>query len=127
MICKWLLLVHKPCLVQSTWLPLLTLLHIPLCWVRPDGTSLLLRDEFETKYFHQSCLLQMKLPRLFCFLKGELTITSDMEELANALFYDNVPESWTRYAYPSLLSLGAWYADLLLRIRVSRFLVKVKV
>lgn len=49
-----------------------------------------------------------------------------MEELANALFYDSVPESWTRYAYPSLLSLGAWYADLLLRIRVSRFLVKVK-
>lgn len=127
MICKWLSLVHNPCLVQSAWLPLLTLLHIPLCWVRPDGTSLLLRDEFETKYFHQSCFLQMKLPRLFSFLKGELTITSDMEELANALFYDNVPESWTRYAYPSLLSLGAWYADLLLRIRVSRFLVKVKV
>lgn len=49
-----------------------------------------------------------------------------MEELANALFYDNVPESWTRYAYPSLLSLGAWYADLLLRIRVSRFLLNTK-
>lgn len=62
----------------------------------------------------------------FVFFKGELTITSDMEELANALFYDNVPESWTRYAYPSLLSLGAWYADLLLRIRVSRFLLNTK-
>lgn len=49
-----------------------------------------------------------------------------MEELATALFYDSVPESWTRYAYPSLLSLGAWYADLLLRIRVSRFLLKTK-
>lgn len=61
--------------------------------------------------------LQVTLPGLFSFSKGELTITSEMEELANALFYDSVPESWTRYAYPSLLSLASWYADLLLRIR----------
>lgn len=56
--------------------------------------------------------------QLLLFPKGELTITTDMEELSNALFYDNVPESWTKRAYPSLLSLAAWYADLLLRIRV---------
>ncbi|NXA28829.1 DYH17 protein, partial [Ibidorhyncha struthersii] len=61
--------------------------------------------------------IRCSLKELDLGLKGELTITSDMEELANALFYNNVPESWTRYAYPSLLSLGAWYADLLLRIR----------
>uniref|UniRef100_A0A8C0BA58 Dynein axonemal heavy chain 17 n=1 Tax=Buteo japonicus TaxID=224669 RepID=A0A8C0BA58_9AVES len=61
--------------------------------------------------------IRRSLKELDLGLKGELTITSDMEELANALFYDNVPESWTHYAYPSLLSLGAWYADLLLRIR----------
>ncbi|NXL49102.1 DYH17 protein, partial [Podilymbus podiceps] len=61
--------------------------------------------------------IRSSLKELDLGLKGELTITSDMEELANALFYDSVPESWTRYAYPSLLSLGAWYADLLLRIR----------
>lgn len=65
----------------------------------------------------------MTLPGLFSFSKGELTITSEMEELGNALFYDSVPESWTRYAYPSLLSLATWYADLLLRIRVSRVCV----
>ncbi|KAM6297472.1 dynein axonemal heavy chain 17 [Aegotheles albertisi] len=61
--------------------------------------------------------IRRSLQELDLGLKGELTITSDMEELANALFYDSVPEPWTRYAYPSLLSLGAWYADLLLRIR----------
>ncbi|XP_054026357.1 dynein axonemal heavy chain 17 [Dryobates pubescens] len=61
--------------------------------------------------------IRRSLKELDLGLKGELTITSDMEELANALFYDSVPESWMRYAYPSLLSLGAWYADLLLRIR----------
>ncbi|XP_064006872.1 dynein axonemal heavy chain 17 [Pogoniulus pusillus] len=61
--------------------------------------------------------IRRSLKELDLGLKGELTITSDMEELANALFYDSVPDSWTRHAYPSLLSLGAWYADLLLRIR----------
>ncbi|XP_062330264.1 dynein axonemal heavy chain 17-like [Osmerus eperlanus] len=50
-------------------------------------------------------------------LKGELTITTDMESLGNALFLDTVPESWEKLAFPSLLSLGGWYADLLLRIK----------
>lgn len=68
----------------------------------------------------------MTLPGLLSFSKGELTITSEMEELSNALFYDSVPESWTRYAYPSLLSLANWYADLLLRIRVSRVRAAVR-
>lgn len=54
-------------------------------------------------------------------LQGELTITTDMEELGNALFLDTVPESWTKLAYPSLQGLGGWYADLLLRIKVLFF------
>ncbi|KAJ7315905.1 hypothetical protein JRQ81_002067 [Phrynocephalus forsythii] len=61
--------------------------------------------------------IRRSLKELNLGLKGELTITTDMEELSNALFYDNVPDSWTNRAYPSLLSLAAWYADLLLRIR----------
>ncbi|XP_063266171.1 dynein axonemal heavy chain 17 [Prinia subflava] len=61
--------------------------------------------------------IRRSLKELDLGLQGELTITSEMEELGNALFYDSVPESWTRYAYPSLLSLATWYADLLLRIR----------
>ncbi|NWU85052.1 DYH17 protein, partial [Onychorhynchus coronatus] len=61
--------------------------------------------------------IRRSLKELDLGLQGELTITSEMEELANALFYDSIPESWTRHAYPSLLSLGTWYADLLLRIR----------
>ncbi|NXU86122.1 DYH9 protein, partial [Xiphorhynchus elegans] len=49
-------------------------------------------------------------------LKGELTMTSDMESLQNALFLDMVPESWVRRSYPSTASLGTWFADLLARI-----------
>lgn len=44
-------------------------------------------------------------------------MTSDMENLLNALFLDMVPESWVKKAYPSTASLGMWFADLLTRIK----------
>ena len=50
-------------------------------------------------------------------MQGELTITADMEELGNSLYLDDVPESWTRRAYPSMSGLAAWFVDLLLRIK----------
>ena len=40
-----------------------------------------------------------------------------MEELSDSLFLDSVPESWNKRAYPSLLALGAWYADFLQRVK----------
>ncbi|KAL0107997.1 hypothetical protein PUN28_014932 [Cardiocondyla obscurior] len=40
-----------------------------------------------------------------------------MEDLENALFFDQVPPVWAARAYPSLLGLTAWFVDLLLRIR----------
>ena len=40
-----------------------------------------------------------------------------MENLSTALFMDNVPESWAKRAYPSLMPLGQWFADMILRIR----------
>ena len=40
-----------------------------------------------------------------------------MEELSNSLFFDQVPASWARKAYPSLYGLTAWYADLLQRVK----------
>ena len=50
-------------------------------------------------------------------LQGELTITADMEALADSLFLDSVPEGWSKLAYPSLHGLAQWYQDLLLRIK----------
>ena len=50
-------------------------------------------------------------------LQGELTVTSDMESLQNALYLDTVPESWARRAYPSTAGLAAWFMDLLNRIK----------
>ncbi|KYN05431.1 Dynein beta chain, ciliary [Cyphomyrmex costatus] len=61
--------------------------------------------------------IKRSLRELDLGLKGELTITSDMEDLENALFFDQVPPVWASRAYPSLLGLTGWFVDLLLRIR----------
>jgi len=61
--------------------------------------------------------MRRSLKELDLGLKGELTITADMEDLSNALFLDNVPETWNKRAYPSMYTLGIWYADLLQRVK----------
>ena len=61
--------------------------------------------------------MRRSLKELDLGLKGELTITSDMEDLSISLFFDEVPPSWTKRAYASLNGLSAWYTDLLLRIK----------
>uniref|UniRef100_A0A673VKH9 Dynein axonemal heavy chain 17 n=1 Tax=Suricata suricatta TaxID=37032 RepID=A0A673VKH9_SURSU len=61
--------------------------------------------------------MRRSLKELSLGLKGELTITTDMEDLSLALFYDTVPDTWVARAYPSMMGLAAWFADLLLRIR----------
>ncbi|KAM4823531.1 dynein axonemal heavy chain 17 [Urocitellus parryii] len=61
--------------------------------------------------------MRRSLKELNLGLKGELTITTDMEDLSTALFYDTVPDTWVARAYPSMMGLAAWYTDLLLRIR----------
>lgn len=50
-------------------------------------------------------------------LQGELTMTSDMENLQTAIFLDMVPDSWTKRAYPSMSGLALWFTDLLARIK----------
>ncbi|XP_062965627.1 dynein axonemal heavy chain 9 [Cynocephalus volans] len=61
--------------------------------------------------------IQRSLRELGLGLKGELTMTSNMENLQNALYLDMVPEPWARRAYPSTAGLAAWFLDLLNRIK----------
>lgn len=49
--------------------------------------------------------------------QGELTMSTDMESLQNAVFLDVVPDSWTKRAYPSMSGLALWFSDLLARIK----------
>ena len=58
-------------------------------------------------------------------------MTVAMEELVEALFLDQVPDAWSRRAYPSTHGLTAWYSDLLLRAKelegwVSDFTVRLR-
>lgn len=40
-----------------------------------------------------------------------------MENLEQCLFIDKVPENWAAKAYPSMLTLTSWFADLQLRLK----------
>ncbi|XP_062848433.1 dynein axonemal heavy chain 11 [Trichomycterus rosablanca] len=44
-------------------------------------------------------------------LKGEPGMSSDVEALQTSLFYDRVPESWSRLSYPTTHSLAQWFGD----------------
>jgi len=72
-------------------------------------------------FMYVLCIFSLILFNVLCCgfikLQGELTITSDMEDLGNALYLDGMPESWAKRAYPSLFGLAQWYADLLLRVK----------
>ncbi|CAH8480381.1 unnamed protein product [Dicrocoelium dendriticum] len=61
--------------------------------------------------------MRRSLKELRLGLRGELTVSAAMELLINALFLDQVPASWERYAYPSLYPLGLWFADMLNRVK----------
>ncbi|XP_070067151.1 dynein beta chain, ciliary [Drosophila virilis] len=61
--------------------------------------------------------LRRSLNELDLGLKGELTISSVMEDLMLCLYMDQVPEQWTKLAYPSLLGLQSWFGDLMQRLR----------
>ncbi|XP_059622514.1 dynein beta chain, ciliary-like [Phlebotomus argentipes] len=61
--------------------------------------------------------IRRSLRELHLGLKGELTVTAEMEVLQEDLFYDRIPEYWERLAYPSCLGLQCWLADLMLRFK----------
>lgn len=61
--------------------------------------------------------IKRALKELRSGLKGELTISPDMESLMGDIFFDKVPESWAKRAYPSMLGLQSWFVDLMLRAK----------
>ncbi|XP_051791984.1 LOW QUALITY PROTEIN: dynein axonemal heavy chain 11 [Erpetoichthys calabaricus] len=79
--------------------------YILVCFQECERMNLLLQE------------IRRSLRELDLGLKGELTISSEMEALQSALYYDSVPESWIKLAYPSIYPLAQWFNDLLLRCR----------
>ncbi|XP_072311900.1 dynein axonemal heavy chain 9 [Eucyclogobius newberryi] len=61
--------------------------------------------------------MKRSLRELALGLKGELTMSGEMESLQSSIFLDEVPDSWVRRAYPSVCGLSLWFTDLQLRVR----------
>jgi dynein heavy chain len=49
-------------------------------------------------------------------LQGLVVMSADLEAAANAMFNNQVPDIWTKKAYPSLKPLASWVEDLVERI-----------
>ncbi|XP_051008480.1 dynein axonemal heavy chain 11 [Acomys russatus] len=61
--------------------------------------------------------IRASLQQLDLGLKGELTLSPDMEAQLSALSYDRIPDTWKKLAYPSTYGLAQWFNNLLLRCR----------
>lgn len=48
--------------------------------------------------------------------KGELTMTSKMEDLMQCIYLNKVPPLWAKYAFVSTRSLGSWLDNLKQRL-----------
>ena len=81
------------------------------------------------------CLFLFFFPQLFCIrfnrllvvmfktlfevqraLKGLAVMSGELENIANSIYDQKVPESWVTVAYPSLKPLLAWCTDLVQRL-----------
>ena len=67
-----------------------------VCLQECERISLLIRE------------IRRSLKELNLGLKGELSITQDMDDLATALVMGKIHESWVKRAYPSEHELGNW-------------------
>jgi dynein heavy chain len=56
------------------------------------------------------------LPLLRKALKGLVTMSQDLEMMADALFVAQIPVNWSENAYPSLKPLGPWVDELMERL-----------
>ncbi|KAI0982004.1 hypothetical protein GJ496_010034, partial [Pomphorhynchus laevis] len=72
--------------------------------------------------------IRRSLNELSAGLKGELSISSQMEDLQQSLYVNVVPQNWANKAYPSQYSLAIWVIDMTerqkeLNMWISRFAV----
>ncbi|XP_038934021.1 dynein axonemal heavy chain 11 isoform X4 [Rattus norvegicus] len=79
--------------------------YILVCFQECERMNVLLRE------------IRVSLQHLDLGLKGELTLSPDVETQLSALSYDRVPDTWNKLAYPSTYGLAQWFNDLLLRCR----------
>eukprot|EP01017_Pseudomicrothorax_dubius_P032020 TRINITY_DN4149_c0_g1_i2.p1 TRINITY_DN4149_c0_g1~~TRINITY_DN4149_c0_g1_i2.p1 ORF type:complete len:516 (+),score=137.71 TRINITY_DN4149_c0_g1_i2:106-1548(+) len=53
-------------------------------------------------------------------IKGEVVLSADLDRMYSSLMKNQVPQLWTKVAYPSLKSLASWFDDLIERCEFFR-------
>ena len=48
---------------------------------------------------------------------GEVVMSTELNAMGRSMTDGEVPEMWMNVAYPSLMPLGSWVADLLMRLK----------
>ncbi|XP_031213696.1 dynein heavy chain 11, axonemal isoform X3 [Mastomys coucha] len=79
--------------------------YVLVCFQECERMNILIRE------------IRVSLQHLDLGLKGELTLSPDVETQLSALRYDRIPDTWNKLAYPSTYGLAQWFNDLLLRCR----------
>ncbi|XP_075781391.1 dynein axonemal heavy chain 14 isoform X1 [Pelodiscus sinensis] len=74
-----------------------------------------LRQEID-RFNHLLSVITMSLHSLQQAMKGEIILTTGLEELHNSVLKSKVPEFWQPYSYMSVKSLGSWIDDLIVRV-----------
>ena len=69
-----------------------------------------------TRYNKMLGIINLSLKDLSKAVKGLIVMTEPLDKIATSMFNNQVPEMWEKAAYPSLMPLASWTADLEKRI-----------
>jgi dynein heavy chain len=75
-----------------------------------DSLNTVLQQEC-MRYNRLVTAMHAQLPQLLRALVGEVVMSEALEEIADALFMNRVPDEWERIGFPSLKPLAPWVSD----------------
>ena len=85
----------------------------------PHCLTTILKQEME-RFNMLLDLLSSTLKNVRLAIKGDVTLSSDLESIYKSLYIGKVPDVWSRISYPSLKPLASWFGDLILRVSALR-------
>lgn len=88
-------------------------LRYPTKW--SESMNTVLTQELE-RFNNLTDVLKDSLLSFKLAVKGEVVMTSALEQLGSQLFFSKIPTIWEAASYPSLKPLAGYFADYLLRI-----------
>ncbi|EFJ52606.1 dynein heavy chain 7 [Volvox carteri f. nagariensis] len=84
-----------------------------------NSLSVVLGQEMD-RFNRLSAAVASSLAELQKAIKGLVVMSGELEGVYNSMLNNQVPEAWSRYAYPSLKPLASWVADYHQRIGFMR-------